>query len=155
MIKARDVEEETLTYHTLANDFREGVRLQTKAIRPEVETGSFGPSFAGQEDPARRTPVDVPQEGDEGLQAKSGKKEKKAKRKRPDDEYDDTTTSGRKACRACQFFHPLSRCYYAFPEMAPEGFRPRKECQEALKLALKEDPKLAEELKRIRKMKED
>lgn len=150
LVKAKEVEEGSLTYRTLANDFREEVRLQTKASKPSrVAKGSFGPSFAGQED--QRASVDVPQagDGDGGQQAGSKRGRKPGKRKQPDD-----ILSGSKACRACQLFHPLSRCYYAFPEKAPEGFRERKDRREAVELALKEDPTLAEEIKRMGKKKE-
>ena len=53
-------------------------------------------------------------------------------------------------CKACgKNTHYLSRCYYAFPEIRPRGFKPIDKCVVKVAEAL-ENAELAEEVQAIR-----
>ncbi|KAK4148659.1 hypothetical protein C8A00DRAFT_19550, partial [Chaetomidium leptoderma] len=55
-------------------------------------------------------------------------------------------------CRACDFsFHILAKCYHAFPELAPEGFEPRKHLVNKVKNRLETDEALRSEVERLGK----
>jgi hypothetical protein len=57
-------------------------------------------------------------------------------------------------CSACKLpYHTLERCYYVFPELAPDWFKPFERIQEQADKALKEDEKLKKEIKELRKQK--
>jgi hypothetical protein len=58
----------------------------------------------------------------------------------------------RKACGNPR--HSLPRCYYAFPELRPQNFRPTKRWEEKVAKALQDNEELAEEVDRIRKEQE-
>src|SRR4029077_12502485 len=54
-------------------------------------------------------------------------------------------------CRACGQIHHYQRCYYLFTEKAPPWFHERSEVRQSVNQVLKDDPTLAEEVKRLKK----
>lgn len=133
----------TLSYREVANDFREEVRQARKA---KLTRGAFGPSFASKEAAYQEDAFDndVESGSDEG-ERNTGRKRKW-----------DNSPSGRTAkrveciCPACGLFHRLSRCYYIFPDKAPEDFEQRDHIRAKVKKAL-EDPKLQKRIERLEK----
>lgn len=81
MFKRQDIEDGTLTYRELANDFREEVRSSRlkQGSTPTIAKGAFGPSFADQDD--QRAAVDALKQGDVETQA-GGKGSKAGKAKK-------------------------------------------------------------------------
>jgi hypothetical protein len=63
------------------------------------------------------------------------------KRPRPSD----GTTSQR--CKACNGFHPLSKCWYAFPDMAPEEWEPREHITRMVKDRISNTPDLQDDVR--------
>lgn len=58
----------------------------------------------------------------------------------------------RRTCKACGgIMHNLTRCYYVFPELRPERFRPIKKLEKKVAKALEDNEELAEEVDKIRK----
>ncbi|KAK5662283.1 hypothetical protein OQA88_8189 [Cercophora sp. LCS_1] len=177
VVNIQKAEQLTLTYRKVANDFREEVRQEMKARNPtshRVIKGSFGPSFAGTTDAKEAYPGDALDSedgsgGEEGEQKNgrkrrggSGEGERPKKRpkkalgtakntpegerlkRRPSSALGTASTT----CPCCGQFHRLARCYYAFPQLAPEGFVERDHVRSRAKEALL-DPKLQEEVKRL------
>jgi hypothetical protein len=139
--KRQEVEQLTLNYLTVANDFRKEVRQARKIVR-----GAFGPSFASKEAAHQEDAFDDDVEsGSEEGERNTGRKRKW-----------DNSPSGRAAkrveckCPACGLLHRLSRCYYLFPEKAPEGFEPRDHIRAKVKKALK-DPQLWKKVQKLQK----
>jgi hypothetical protein len=145
IMKISEVRNKTLTYRTLANDFREAVRLVLVTGNPtKVAKGSFGPVFADPDDQCAG--VDASKQGDEVTQVSSKDGGRKGKRKQPEGSPSDKTV-----CRACGQIHHYQRCYYLFTEKAPPWFHERSEVRQSVNQALKDDPTLAEEVKRLKK----
>jgi hypothetical protein len=157
--KDPQVEDNTLDYRTVANDLRRAARKYTSTNK--IDKGSFGPTFAGEEDQqpggdVQETPDrgDVQETSDKDFEdatertrdrrTKGKQKYKTAsqKRKNTPDEI-----SGR-VCRGCEGFHPTKHCYYLFPKKAPEEWIPRPHIQEIVEQNLKDDSALEEEVKR-------
>lgn len=113
-----------LTFRDLSNAFRDEVeRLYPGGTGkvPKVSKGVFGPSFADQEDPDQGAAGDAQDEGAE--EAEAQRKRRPSKRKKSKDE----------TCAACGLKHSFSDCFYAFPEKAPDWFRPKSELAEKVK----------------------
>jgi len=162
--KDPQVEDNTLDYRTVANDLRRAARKYTSTSK--IDKGSFGPTFAGEEDQqpggdVQETPDrgDVQETSDKDFEdatertrdrrTKGKQKYKTASQKRknaPDQ------ISGR-VCRGCEGFHPTKRCYYLFPKKAPEEWIPRPYIQEIVEQNLKDDSTLEDEVKRWTKSK--
>ena len=139
--KSQEIDDDTLSYRQVANDFRKAVRSKRAGKRSPFAKGSFGPTFGGQEDEAAG-------------QSESEKKAKdQKKRKRPCDEDGGNQTS-RPTCKACGQFHPFPKCYYAFPHKAPDFWRENPTLRKIYESNLQADPALAEQIKRMRKKKE-
>ena len=94
----------TLDYHTVANDFQEELNKDKSIKRAPVKKGAFGPTYDG--------------EGDEQAR-KTKEKSMKSPRKRKNDE------SKKATCPVCEKprCKGLEHCAYAFPENAPEGWK--------------------------------
>jgi len=138
--------------------------------------GAFGPSFAGEDA--------EPEQGKE--EAKTRKKKNKSKagkqltedvnsptergrtpkraasssRDHLDDSRSRSRAPKRRQCRACGGFHLYKRCYYLFPDLAPEAWVARSEIKKVVKEALDEDKDFADEIKKLqiaekKKSKED
>lgn len=64
----------------------------------------------------------------------------------------DAEKKPRRACKACgNLRHSLPRCYYAFPELRPQNFKPIKRLEEKVAKALQHNEELTEEVDKIRK----
>jgi hypothetical protein len=156
LAKSAEVESGTLSYRTLANDFRKAA----KALRPDARTskvakGSFGPTFAGQGAEEETDASDA--------STKPGKKRQSSKRK-PDSQEAmasekgkrrrsraNSLPIGRAKCRACEQRHDFYACYYLFHSKAPKGFKPNEILKRRVEQNLKDDQGLAEEVKRLQK----
>jgi hypothetical protein len=159
LAKSEAVESGTLSYRTLANDFRKAVKAsRTDARTSKVAKGSFGPTFAGQGAEEETDASDA--------SSKPGQKKKHHRRtgKQQPDSQDMVSEkgkrrhsranflpTGRAKCRACEQRHDFSACYYLFPSKAPTGFRPNEIVKRRVEENLKEDQGLAEEVKRLQK----
>ena len=184
IMKKSEVRNKSLTYRTLANDFREAARLLTNAFTcspTKVAKGSFGPVFADQDGEAERLLANAPNPtkvgnptkvvlgsfgpafagqdqcagmdtSKQGVETQGGswKGRRVGKRKQPEEKH----SSGKTVCRGCSQRHPYQKCYYLFNENVPQWFRERSEVHQAVNQALKDDPTLAEEVKRLKKRKE-
>ncbi|KAK4170956.1 hypothetical protein QBC36DRAFT_108658 [Triangularia setosa] len=159
----------TLTYRMVANDFREEVRQSTKARIPvgsRIAKGSFGPSFAGKEakDANQEDALDSEVEpGSDGGEQNNGRKRQRGSgskngerlRKRRKALGTANSPEGRRpttTCPCCGQFHHLEKCFYAFPELAPEGFVEREHVRMRVKEALL-NPDLQKEVESLMKKK--
>ncbi|KAM7182533.1 hypothetical protein V8F33_014239, partial [Rhypophila sp. PSN 637] len=132
----------TLSYRAVANDFREEVRQLTKARIPagnRIAKGSFGPSFAAkkghttyQED-ASDSEVEPGSDGGEQNGQKRG-----------------SGSEANTTCPGCDQFHRLEKCWYIFPELAPEDFVEREHVRMRVKETLL-DPVLQERVEALKK----
>jgi hypothetical protein len=144
LTKAAEVEDSTLSYRTLANDFRKAVKVPGPNARSRIAKGSFGPTFAGQE---AEEMADAPDASTQGKPERR-RRTRTQKRRRS---RETSISTGRVICRACGQRHDLHICYYLFPSKAPDGFKEREAVRRMVDQNLKEDHSLAEELKRIQK----
>jgi hypothetical protein len=145
IMKISEVRNKTLTYRTLANDSREAARLLPGTGNPtKVAKGSFGPVFADLDDQCAG--VDASRQGDEVTEVSSKNGGRKGRRKQPEGSTTDKTV-----CRACGQIHYYQRCYYLFTEKTPRWFNESSEVRQSVNKALKDDPILAEEVKRLKK----
>jgi hypothetical protein len=102
--------------------------------KPEVGKGSFH----------NRQRQDDESEGEDSRKKRSNKRKHSTGEKSDD----------KPKCKACRLpFHSLERCYYVFPELAPDSFKPYDRIQEQTDKALKEDEKLKKEVKELRRQK--
>ncbi|RHZ67143.1 uncharacterized protein CDV56_107613 [Aspergillus thermomutatus] len=145
----KEVREGSLSYRTLANDFRDVVRtLSTSARFTRIAKGSFGTTFAGQgtgdesdDSSTNSTAKVIPEK-----KKKTGKQNRKRGHSRT---ISLATATGR--CRACNQGHDLHACYYIFPGKAPDWFRPRSDIKERVEEKLRKDDSLAEEINWLKK----
>jgi hypothetical protein len=145
LTKAAEVELSTLSYRTLANDFRKAVKLPGPNARSSrIAKGSFGPTFAGQEAEEMAYAPDASTQG-----APERRRRTRTQKRRRSRET--SISTGRVICRACGQRHDLHVCYYLFPSKAPDGFREREAMRRTVDQNLKEDHVLAEEVNRIQK----
>ncbi|KAK9368555.1 hypothetical protein V1509DRAFT_646700 [Lipomyces kononenkoae] len=139
-----EIREGTLSFRILANDLREEMRRRSKSCKSSnsrIARGTFGPTFPRKGDASAR--CDVESQG----RGRSGKVSHN-KRKRQSTEG---PTRGAN-CRACWQLHPLSRCFYVFPEQAESWWRRNEELQKgSIDKALKEDKDLVKEIDKIKK----
>jgi hypothetical protein len=153
--KETEVENDDFSYRTLANAIREVARRKVIPSRTKIAKGSFGPTFADHEDQCAG--VNEPNQGDDAMQSKGKQKRKATKKRRrskdksPSLDADDKLPSSSKVCRGCNNFHHFQQCFYLFPEKAPRWFIERAKIREVVNQSLKDDPCLAEEVKRLRK----
>ena len=124
-------------------------------IGHRIAKGSFGPSFASAEDTKEAYSGDAQdsEDGsgrDEGEQ-KNGKKRQggsrgRRPRKRPKKALGSASSSP--ICPCCGQFHRLARCFYVFPQLAPEGFIEREHLRSRTREALL-DPDLQKEVEKL------
>jgi hypothetical protein len=153
------VEDNTLDYRTVANDLRKVASRHTRTGIPgKIAKGSFGPTFAGEENQHAGS-EEAPKRGDEdGTKRKRGRQ---SKGKQGSEVLPDSTASQKrktasdevsgKVCRGCEGYHWTQRCFYLFPKKAPEGWIPNPRIQKIVEQKLKEDSTLEEEIKRLTK----
>ncbi|KAE8853014.1 hypothetical protein HRS9122_00006 [Pyrenophora teres f. teres] len=60
--------------------------------------------------------------------------------------YRGGSTSSQK-CKACDGFHTLSKCWYAFPDTAPEGWQPRDHITKMVKDRISSTPDLEDDVR--------
>lgn len=122
----------TITRMSLTNDFRQEMMDRPETTARKVGKGAFGPTFSGQEAPSYSNEKKTP----------SPKGRTKKRERAPTDTGTD--------CWACSQRHPLARCYYAFPELAPEWFVPRPEIQAEVEDKMDSDEALKAKVKSLR-----
>jgi len=158
------------------------VRQSTKARIPvgsRIAKGSFGPSFAGKEakdaDPEDAPDSEVEPGSDEGEQKNgrkrqrgsgpgngSGNGKRKKQRssspanppgsKRPKNGPKKVLGTAITTCPCCGQFYRLEKCFYVFPELAPDSFIEREHVRDRVKEALL-DKDLQEEVEKLKKNK--
>jgi hypothetical protein len=156
LTKSEEVEKGTLSYRTLANDFRKAVQASRTDAKPSrVAKGSFGPTFAQQHAEEETYASDA------SIKAMPRWKRQSNKRT-PDSQEAMAAGKGKRRhsraflptgrqCRACEQRHDFRSCFYLFPNKAPEGFKPKGLVKQRVEENLKNDNGLAEEVKRLRK----
>lgn len=136
--KQEDAESGSLTYRMLANDFRKELRFQGKPSI--VRKGAFGPSFGPDMDSAQGDAS----EGTERSASTGRNPAKSSSIQGPRNQGD--------KCPVCGLNHPLNKCYYANPDLAPEGFQPREYLQKRAASNLGKR-KVAEQLEQLKQKK--
>jgi hypothetical protein len=163
----KEIENASLSYRTLANDFRDSTQPLTNT-KAKVAKGSFGPMFGRKSAPAAGKPSSATGDAlDDGMEARglndgrngmkqegSGKQgvyaNKQLKRRgRPGE--NSTSSSRKTVCRGCGQFHNTQTCFYLFPERAPEWFSGNEQVRKAVEQNLRENTSLAEEVNRMKK----
>ena len=156
LVKMTDVNENSLSYRTIANDFRQAVRqyLGSTGTPSKVAKGSFGPAYADQ-NATENAGMDASTEGDIEVREKGKKRDSAAnKRKRLHDSSKDSSESFRTVCKACGQRHSHSKCWYLFPSRAPRRFKENPIFRKVVDQALKDDPAFADEVERLKKRKD-
>lgn len=119
MNKEKAIETGKLGFRDVGNDFRR--MLTSKApMKGRAAKGAFNTSYAGARGEApegegdAQSAEDHPprRDGDTNPGAKRNKRKSTAKE-----------AHEAECCPACSLIHALPRCYYAFPEKAPAGFK--------------------------------
>jgi hypothetical protein len=136
------IERGELTFRDLANDFREYMATSgpNQRIIPKVAKGAFGPTYAGQDTPDQGTFEDAQRSAEVASIRHHGK------RGAPEEEE----TSSGLPCSACSQNHRLSKCYYIFPDKAPEWWRENPEIKALVDSQLKENATLKEQVKLLK-----
>lgn len=134
--KGDKAEEGTLSYRTLANDFRKEIPSGAKGGKSYAK-GSFGVTY-GTDQPEKKED-EAEETGD--ASSSHAQKSRKASNKRA---RKSTTASSQDKCPACELpGHKLSDCFYVFEEKAFEGFKPRKQIQKRTEENLKKEEVIA------------
>ncbi|KAJ8103702.1 hypothetical protein POJ06DRAFT_217226 [Lipomyces tetrasporus] len=148
-----EIREETLSFRTIANDLREEMRRRSKSSKGSngrIARGAFGPTFSGLSEESlddrglgdtSARPDDEPQGRGRLGKVSPGKRKRTAA---------EGPSRGAK-CQACGQPHPLSRCFYVFPEHAQSWWRKNDEIQQKVEQALKTDQDLIKEVAKIKK----
>jgi hypothetical protein len=141
MIYKTQIEQGTLIFRDLANDFREHMAsdVHNQRIIPRVAKGAFGPSYAGQDTPDQGTLEDA--------QGNAGVASIPHSRKRREREREMSPSS---LCIACDQSHRLTKCYYIFPDKAPTWWKENPETRAYVDQQLKENTALREEIQSIK-----
>jgi ferredoxin len=143
------IEQGLLTFRDLANDFREYMESNTQIVNQrnnsKVAKGVFGPTYAGQDTPDQSTPEDAQDRSAEVATSRRRNKGPLGKRGVQDEE-----ASSEDSCVACGLPHPLSRCYYVFPEKAPNWFKGKQKLRALVDRELTENSTLIEQVKIIK-----
>jgi hypothetical protein len=113
MVYKMQIEKNELSFRDLANDFRKHMGSiaypSRKGTTLNVAKGAFGPAYAGQDPPDQGTLEDAQESA--GVASV-----RRSKRRAPEEEE----MSSAAPCMACDQSHSLSKCYYIFPDKAPE-----------------------------------
>ena len=134
LTKQSEVDSGSLTYRTLANDFRKELRhRKSTSSSGKTAKGSFGAAFGPKADSAEGdAPTHQGAEGSSstGHNIAGGRSNRRHKRATSENQEEVLENQGtRPICPVCNLKHQLLKCYYAFPELAPEGFQPREHVQ--------------------------
>lgn len=155
MMKMEDIRTGNLTFRTVGNDCRDQLRVLGKSTNKPVKIarGSFGPAFAGAEEP----PADESQvQNERGRQISDNKAKRNVKKRKYESEpsQDLRNTRLTQTCKVCGMHHHFTRCFYAFPKTAPPGFKENPVTKRMVDLMLTNDKSLAEEVRRLSKEKD-
>ena len=133
LAKQSEVDAGSLTYRTLANDFRKELRHRKSTSSGKIVKGSFAASFGPKTDCAEG---DAPtSQGAESSSSTGQRAERRSIRRHKraasenQEEVVPENQGTRPICPVCNLKHQLLKCYYAFPELAPDGFQPREHLQ--------------------------
>lgn len=107
-IYEQQIQDDTLTFQKLANDLRLEISHNPLAKRQNTSKGAFAAKFDGKESSEAG-----------GSKEKSEQKNAGQKRGRTDSRAGGCPVCERKGCR-------LEKCYYAFPNLAPEDWTPKE-----------------------------
>jgi hypothetical protein len=143
----KQIEKGLITFREIANDFREEIGSmrfgQKGRTLPNIAKGAFGPSFAGQDNPDQ----DATGDAQNSVEVAARRRTRPSKRTRlPDEELPSTGRS----CVACGLLHPVARCYYVFPEKAPQRFVENPELRSMVDNLLKTDSALQEQVRQLK-----
>ena len=133
-----------LTFRWVAEKLRQVTPILLEARPSRVNKGSF-PSFGQSPD------GDGHKHGRKhghNHEESPPKNNKLPMRKRGISNPDGDRTDGKPKCRVCLGIHKTGRCYYLYPELAPEGWHPRDHVRERVEENLKQDLTLREEADR-------
>jgi hypothetical protein len=132
LLKQAEADRGTLTYRTVANDFRKETRPRAKGGSGSIAKGSFGPAYA-QDSNLLGQSEDSGDASNHGIKQTLSKEGKKRPRK-------STSAGSVEKCLACELpGHRLADCFYVFSEKAFEGFKPRKHIQNRVDENMKKD----------------
>jgi len=152
MTHKTQIEKGLLTFRDIANDFREymgTMRISSqKGIVPKVAKGAFGPTYAGQDTPDQGAAEDAQSDSAEVVAPTQRRRNKRPldKHRTPEEEE----MSSGITCVACGLFHPLSKCYYVFPDKAPNWFKENPEVRALVDEQLKENTSLREQIQKLK-----
>ena len=124
----------SISFREVANEFRDYLR-QVVASPSSIAKGAFV-AMAGEESECRG-------------EGKGGQEKKKPSRRRKHKKQGLKGAVHRQTCYGCGGFHRLTKCFYAFPQQAPQDWRPRKEIMEKYKEELRTNTKLQEQVKKL------
>lgn len=165
------VDDNSLDFRTVANDLRKVASQYAK--KAKLAKGSFGPTFAGEEDQhvsgSQENPVADNEDKKSSKRKRKEKRRSKKKQGKDNPESEELSTSEappvkrrsdqEKVCRACQGFHYTQNCFYVFQKKAPESWTPNPRIQKLVDKALKENQSLKDDVDRwmkdIKKEKDD
>ena len=122
IFKEEEVRQNTLSYRTLSHKFREELQSYPPAGRQTAAKGRIAAkgSFAVYEDSGPSDALEGDAPGDETI-PKTGSASAKRKRK-----AFATTGNDDDRCQVCKCRgHELEKCFYAFPDLAYDSWRPR------------------------------
>jgi len=141
------IENDTLSYHKVPNDFQYKVNhLSNLTAKGNIAKGSFGAAF-GEGSPENRDESDSEKKGKGKGRGKdksnadsnpNNDEKQEAGQKRP---YQRST----KVCIGCGGRNWCQDCLYRFPEKAPKNWKPNPKIQAFVKTNLEEDPNIIKE----------
>jgi hypothetical protein len=176
--KGDEVEDETITFRTVANDLRKVVEnilmqdlpalqtvwpteadLQNSPTGPANSPGNqFGPTFTEAE------PADAGPQNSHKISMNKQRKKGIKKSRKEDAEFRPKRTASHMlqgnsedvretscVCRACEGFHSTRRYFYLFPDSRLRSWKANKRRQTIVDKNLKENSTLAEEVKQWEK----
>lgn len=120
-VRRQAIADESLTFREVGNDPRQELASQGSHKTVRTSKGAFATTYDGTKDHGSeigdahtaedQTP---PQRGSTGSRGGRGG--------RKHTQQDQSSSEG---CPACEMPHALPQCYYAFPDKAYQGFKPR------------------------------
>ena len=132
-----------LTFRWVAEKLRQVTPILLEARPSRVNKGSF-PSFGQSSDGYSHGHGHGHSHG-HNHEEKPPKKNNLPMRKRGISNPDGNRADEKPQCRACLGIHKTGRCFYLYPELAPEGWHPRDHVRERVEENLKQDPTLRAE----------
>ncbi|KAJ3454848.1 hypothetical protein MRS44_013448 [Fusarium solani] len=151
------LEDKSLTIGEVAKDLRKEAErrniLHTEEKRSRITKGAFGPTFAADQESTAQPDTQIqskessvhPQEQSSDGKRKANQAPSSRRKRVASSNNTDTI------CKACDGNHALAKCYYAFPNTAPEYFKERKIIRDAFEHRLGIDSSLKEEINRLKK----